>query len=60
MYGARRKDAPRGLFGGTGRLTVNGATVAEGRIENLVLSYNETLDVGQDIGALVSPDYQAP
>ena len=51
---------PRGPFGGTGRLTVNGATVAEGRIENLVLSYNETLDVGQDSGAPVSPDYQAP
>ncbi|WP_294540994.1 sulfatase-like hydrolase/transferase [uncultured Rhodoblastus sp.] len=51
---------PRVVYAGQIRLTVNGATVAEGRIENLQLSYNETLDVGLDSGSAVSPDYAAP
>jgi arylsulfatase len=51
---------PRSVYAGTITLTVNGAVVAEGRIENLQLSYNETLDVGLDSGAPVSPDHAAP
>jgi arylsulfatase len=51
---------PRGPFGGSGRLTINGANVGEGRVENVVPSYNETLDVGKDSGSPVSPAYAAP
>ena len=51
---------PRGPFGGTGRLTINGAPVGEGRIENIALAYNETLDVGKDTGSPVSSTYVAP
>jgi arylsulfatase A-like enzyme len=50
---------PRGPFPGRGRLYVNGSAVADGPLENLVTSYNETLDVGKDTGAPVGP-YAAP
>ncbi len=49
----------------TGRLSLpkgalrHDARVAEGQIENLVLSYNETLDVGKDTGSPVAT-YAAP
>ena len=56
----RTSFEPRVVFAGKIILSVNGAKVAEGRIENLQLSYNETLDVGLDSGAPVSPDYAAP
>jgi arylsulfatase len=51
---------PRIVYAGNIVLTVNGPVVAEGRIESLQLSHNETLDVGLDSGAPVSPDYAAP
>ncbi|HEY8064994.1 MAG TPA: arylsulfatase [Methylosinus sp.] len=56
----RTSFEPRVVFAGKIILSVNGAKVAEGRIGNLQLSYNETLDVGLDSGAPVSPDYAAP
>jgi arylsulfatase A-like enzyme len=52
--------SPRGPFAGRGRLLVDGAVVAEGPIDNLQVSYNETLDVGLDSGSPVSPSYAAP
>lgn len=51
---------PRGPFPGAGRLLIDGKPVAEGRIANLAFAYNETLDLGLDSGAAVSPDDQAP
>jgi arylsulfatase len=50
----------RGPFAGTGKLFVGDALAAEGRIDNLVLSYNETLDLGRDDGSPVSPAYASP
>jgi arylsulfatase len=51
---------PRGPFAGAGRLFIGETLAGEGRIDNLVLSYNETLDLGRDDGAPVSPAYAAP
>jgi len=41
-------------------LTVNGKVVAEGKIANSIVPYNETLDISKDLGSPVSPDYQTP
>ncbi len=49
--------------GGTGRLSVNGKKVAEGRIERTMgfrISLDETFDVGSDAGEPVSEDYHVP
>lgn len=49
--------------GGTGVLTVDGRQVAQQRIERTVpnrFSLDETMDVGQDTGTAVSPDYRVP
>jgi arylsulfatase len=46
--------------GGTGTLVVNGAVVAEGRIERTVpfiFSADETMDLGRDTASPVSDDY---
>ncbi|QGM46415.1 arylsulfatase [Methylocystis heyeri] len=51
---------PRVVYAGKVVLSVDGAEAAQGRIENLQFSYNETLDVGLDSGAPVSPDYASP
>jgi arylsulfatase len=55
-----KPKGPRGPFAGTGKLFVGDALAGEGRIENLVLSYNETLDLGRDDGSPVSPAYASP
>ena len=44
----------------TVELKVNGATVATGKIANLTSIYDETLDIGRDLGSPVSPAYAAP
>ena len=49
--------------GGTGTLSVNGTTVAEGRIEKTVPVYfsaDDTFDVGEDWGTPVSSSYRPP
>ena len=49
--------------GGKGVLSVDGKSVAEGRIEKTVpnrFSLDETLDVGEDTGTTVSPEYELP
>ena len=49
--------------GGTGTLTVNGKTVAEGRIEKTVPVYfstDDTFDVGEDWGTPMSDAYEPP
>ncbi|WP_218916473.1 sulfatase/phosphatase domain-containing protein [Rubinisphaera brasiliensis] len=49
--------------GGQGVLSVDGKKVAEKRIEKTVpnrYSLDETMDVGEDSGTAVSPDYQVP
>ena len=49
--------------GGTGTLTVNGKTVAEGRIDKTVPVYfstDDTFDVGEDWGTPMSDDYEPP
>jgi arylsulfatase len=46
--------------GGTGTLLMNGATVAEGRIEKtvpFVFSADETMDIGRDTASPVTDDY---
>jgi arylsulfatase A-like enzyme len=50
----------RGPFAGAGKLFIGETLAGEGRIDNLVLSYNETLDLGRDDGAPVSPAYASP
>ena len=48
--------------GGTVTLYVDGAAVAEGRVERtqpIVFSADETADVGNEAGTTVSPDYDA-
>ncbi len=48
--------------GGGGTLLVNGAVVAEGRIEKTVpfmFSADETMDIGSDSASPVTPDYPA-
>ena len=52
----------RGL-GGTGRLLVDGAEVATGRIDRTMgfrISLDETFDIGSDAGEPVSEDYHVP
>ncbi|WP_229679063.1 arylsulfatase [Silvimonas amylolytica] len=47
--------------GGTGTLFINDKKVAEGHIEKTVqnrFSFDETMDVGEDTGTPVFPDYQ--
>jgi arylsulfatase len=49
--------------GGTVTLTVDDTPVAEGRIDRTYafrVSFDETLDVGEDTGTPVSEDYQVP
>ena len=49
--------------GGTGTLSVDGAQVAQGRIERTIpirISLDEGLDVGEDTGTPVSRDYDVP
>jgi arylsulfatase len=49
--------------GGMATLTVDGTTVAQGRIERTLpfrMSLDETLDIGEDTGTPVSEDYQVP
>ncbi len=49
--------------GGTGTLSVNGTTVADGRIDNTVPVYfstDDTFDVGEDWGTPMSPTYEPP
>jgi arylsulfatase len=49
--------------GGEGRISVDGKTVAEGRIEHtlpVIYSLTETFDVGRDTGTPVIDDYQLP
>jgi arylsulfatase A-like enzyme len=41
-------------------LKVNGNTVGQGKIANYVGIYDETLDVGRDLGSPVSPTQSAP
>lgn len=46
--------------GGTATLTLDGATIGEGRVDvttPLVFSADETTDVGKDNGSAVSDDY---
>lgn len=46
--------------GATVRLSLDGAPIASGRLDAtvpFVFSLDETLDVGQDTGSTVSPDY---
>jgi len=45
---------------GTVRLSVNGRPAGEGRIENLSHTYNETLDLGKDLGGPVTEAYAPP
>jgi arylsulfatase A-like enzyme len=48
---------------GTAKLLVDGAQVAEGRIERTIpfrISADETLDIGEDTGTPVSEDYHVP
>jgi len=49
--------------GGTGRIFVNGAKVAEGRIDKTqccLIALDESADVGKSNGTPVSPDYANP
>lgn len=46
--------------GGTGRLSVNGKAAGEAHFANFGGFTNETLDVGQDLGSPVSPEYTTP
>ncbi len=49
--------------GGTGRLSVNGKNVAEGRIDKTVPVYfstDDTFDVGEDWGTPMAPNYKPP
>ncbi|HOD50106.1 MAG TPA: arylsulfatase [Candidatus Hydrogenedentes bacterium] len=49
--------------GGTGTIAVDGKQAAQGRIDRTVpvrLSFDETLDVGEDTGTPVSGDYDVP
>ena len=49
--------------GGTGTISVDGAQVAQGRIERTVpirFSLDETFDVGEDTGTPVNLDYDVP
>ena len=49
--------------GGTGTLSVNGETVAEGRIDKTVPVYfstDDTFDVGEDWGTPMSDAYEPP
>ena len=46
--------------GGTAKLSVNGKVVGQGEIPNVVIgrfSATETLDIGMDLGAVVTPAY---
>ena len=50
-------------IGGSVTLKVNGETVAEGELKNVVpsrFSATETLDIGSDLGSTVSESYVAP
>ncbi len=50
-------------LGGTGRLLVDGAEVATGRIDRTMgfrISLDETFDIGSDAGEPVSEDYHVP
>jgi len=49
-----------GVSGGTCSLLINGQTVDTGRIEKTaryIISYDESADIGEDSGTLVSPEY---
>jgi arylsulfatase len=49
--------------GGTATLTVDGKTVASGKLPRTIpfrMSLDETLDIGEDTGTPVSEDYQLP
>ena len=49
--------------GGTGTISVDGAQVAQGRIDRTVpirFSFDETLDIGEDTGTPVSETYDVP
>lgn len=45
---------------GTGRLFVNGQLVGEQKIQRIVYSPYESLDIGADLGTAVSPAYNVP
>jgi arylsulfatase A-like enzyme len=56
-------DAPKPATGGATKLLVNGATVAEGRLEHTVpgrFSGYAGMDIGRDNRAPVSPTYKSP
>jgi len=43
-----------------GQLSINGASQGEAQFTNVNLAFNETLDVGSDLGSPVSTDYKSP
>ena len=58
-----KPDGPGLGKGGTARLTVDGKSVAEGKIARTLpfrMSLDETLDCGEDTGTPVSEDYHVP
>ena len=57
---AAQPGQPAPAVPGTGRLSVNGELVGEGRIAKLVYGPYESLDIGSDLGSPVSNDYKAP
>jgi arylsulfatase len=57
---AAQPGQPAVAVPGTGRLSVNGELVGEGRIAKLVYAPYESLDIGSDLGSPVSNDYKVP
>lgn len=43
-----------------GQLSVNGEPEGETQFTNVHVAFNETLDIGSDLGSPVSPDYKSP
>ena len=48
------------VFTGNVALQIDGKPEGNSPLSNLVLSYNETLDIGKDLGSTVSEEYEAP
>ena len=54
-------DGKQLIGSGTGRLFINGVIAGERHFERFGgFARRETLDVGEETGSTVSPDYQAP
>ncbi len=52
--------ASRHPISGAGQLTINGQAEGEAQFANVNLRFNETLDIGSDLGSAVSPEYATP